>query len=63
MGQHLDVVQKVCATTVQISKSQKLQQRRLELFIATKCIANTTYQIQNDNDPTTTKTVHRNHVV
>ena len=45
-----------------LSKIQKLQQRRLGPFIVTKRITNTTYQIQDDKDPTILKTVHRNHL-
>ena len=45
------------------SKSQKLQQRRLGPFTVTKRVTNTTYQIQDDKDPTTPRTVHRNHLV
>ena len=43
--------------------SQKLQQRRLGPFTVTKRVTNTTYQIQDDKDPTILKTVHRNHLV
>ena len=46
-----------------LSKSQKLQQRRLGPFTVTKRTTNTTYQIQDDKDPTILKTVHRNHLV
>ena len=46
-----------------LSKNQKLQQRRLGPFRVTKWITNTTYQIQDDKDPTLFKTVHRNHLV
>ena len=46
-----------------LSKSQKVQQRQLGVFTVTKRITNTTYQIQDDKDPTILKTVHRNHLV
>ena len=46
-----------------LSKSQKLQQRQLGRFTVTKRVTNTTYQIQDDKDSTTLKTVHRNHLV
>ena len=46
-----------------LSKRQKLQQRRLGPFTVMKRITNTTYQIQDDKDPTILKTVHRNHLV
>ena len=45
------------------SKNQKLQQRRLGPFTVTKRITSTTYQIQDDKDPSVVKTVHRNHSV
>ena len=46
-----------------LSKSQKLQQIRLGPFTVTKRVTNTTYQIQDDKDPTILKTLHRNHLV
>ena len=46
-----------------LTRSQKLQQRRLGLFTVTKRITKTTYQIQDDKDPTVIKTVHRNHLL
>ena len=65
LGHHLDIGQKVLYENHRqdLSKSQKLQQRRLGPFTVTKRITITTYQIQNDKDPTTLKTVHRNHLV
>ena len=65
LGQHLEVGQKVLYENHRqdLSKSQKLQQRRLGPFTVTKRVTNTTYQIQDDKDPTTLKTVHRNHLV
>ena len=64
-GQHLEIGQKVLYENHRqdLSKSQKLQQRRLGPFTVTKRITNTTYQIQDDKDPTILKTVHRNHLV
>ena len=46
-----------------LSRSQKLQRRRLGPFTVTKRVTNTTYQIQDDKYPTILKTVHRNHLV
>ena len=46
-----------------LTRSQKLQQRKLGPFTVTKRITNTTYRIQQDQDPTNTKTVHRNQSV
>ena len=65
LGQHLEIGQKVLYENHRqdLSKSQKLQQRRLGPFTVTKRITNTTYQIQDDKDPTILKTVHRNHLV
>ena len=65
MGQHLEIGQKVLYENHRqdLSKSQKLQQRRLEPFTVTKRVNNTTYQIQDDKDSTILKTVHRNHLV
>ena len=65
LGQHLEVGQKVLYENHRqdLSKSQKLQQRRLGPFTVTKRVTNTTYQIQDDKDPTILKTVHRNHLV
>ena len=65
MGQHLEIGQKVLYENHRqdLSKSQKLQQRRLGPFTVTKRVTNTTYQIQDDKDPTILKTVHRNHLV
>ena len=65
LGNHLDIGQKVLFENHRqdLSKSQKLQQRRLGPFTVTKRITNTTYQIQDDKDPTLLKTVRRNHFV
>ena len=65
MGQHLEIGQKVLYENHRqdLSKSQKLQQRRLGPFTVTKRVTNTTYQIQDGKDPTILKTVHRNHLV
>ena len=65
LGQHLEIGQKVLYENHRqdLSKSQKLQQRRLGPFTVTKRVTNTTYQIQDDKDPTTLETVHRNHLV
>ena len=65
LGQHLEVGQKFLYKNQRqdLSKSQKLQQRRLGPFTVIKRVTNTTYQIQDDNDPAVLKTVHRNHLV
>ena len=65
LGHHLEVGQKVLYENHKpdLTRSQKLQQRRLEIFTITKRSTKTTYQIQEDKDPTITKTVHRNHLV
>ena len=65
LGHHLDVGPKVLYENHRqdLSKSQKLQQRRLGLFTVTKRVTSTTYQIQANKDPSVTKTVHRNHLV
>ena len=64
-GQHLEIGQKVLYENHRqdLSRNQKLQQRRLGPFTVTKRVTNTTYQIQDDKDPTILKTVHRNHLV
>ena len=63
--QHLGIGQKVLSENRRqdLSKSQKLQQRRLGTFTVTKRVTNTTYQTQDDKDSTILKTVHRNHLV
>ena len=64
LGQHLEIGQNVLYGHRQdLSKSQKLQQRRLGPFNVTKRVNNTTYQSQDDKDPTIFKTVHRNYLV
>ena len=65
MRQHLDIGQKFLYEIHRqdLSKSQKLQQRRLGPFTVTRSVTDTTYQTQDDRDPTTLKTVHRNHPV
>ena len=65
LGHHLDVGQKVLYENHRqdLSKSQKLQQRRLGPFTVTNRVTSTTYQIQDDKDPSVVKTVHRNHLV
>ena len=61
MGQHLEIGQKVLYENHRqgLAKSQKLQQRRLGPFKATKRVTNTTYQIQDDKDPTILKTASK----
>ena len=46
-----------------LSRNQKLQQRRLGPFTVTKRITSTIYQIQDHKYPSVKKTVHRNHLV
>ena len=46
-----------------LSKNQKLQQKRLGPFTVTKRVTKTTYQIQDDKDPSIIKTLRRNHFV
>ena len=65
LGQHLEIRRKVLYENHRqdLSRSQKLQQRRLGPFTVTKRVTNTTYQFQDAKDPTILKTVHRNHLV
>ena len=65
LGHHLAVGQKAFYENHRqdLSKSEKLQQRRLGPFTVTKRVTGTTYQIQDDKDPSVIKTVHRNHLV
>ena len=65
LGEHLEIGQKNVYENHRqdLSKIQKLQQRRLEPFIVTKRVTNTTYQIQDDNELTNLNTVHPSHLV
>ena len=65
MGQHLEIGQKILYEKQRqdLSKIQKFQQRRLGHFTVTKRVSNTSYQIQDDKNPTVLETVHRNHLV
>ena len=65
LGRHPEMGQKVLYENDKqdLTRSQKLQQRRLGPFTVTKGITNTTYQIQDGKDPTNIETVHRNHLV
>ena len=65
LGHHLEIRQKVLYENHKqdLTRSQKLQQRRLGSFTVTKRITNTTFQTQDDKDPTVVKTVQRNHLV
>ena len=65
LGQHLNIGQKTLYENHRqdLSKSQKLQQRRLAPLTVTKRETNTTYQIQDDKDPMILKMVHQNHLV
>ena len=62
---HLEIGQEVVYKNhkPEPTRSQKLQQRRLEPFTVTKRITKTTHQLTDDKDPTVIKTDHRNHVV
>ena len=65
LGHNLEIGQKILSENHKqdFTRSQKLQQRKLGPFTVTKPIMNSTYQIQDDKDPTVIKTVHRNHLV
>ena len=65
MGQHLEIGQKVLYKNYRqdLSKSQKLQQRRFGPLTVTKRVTNTTYQSQDYKNPTFLKTVNRIHLV
>ena len=65
LGHRLDIGQKNLYENHQqdLSKSQKLQQRRLGPFAVTKRITSTIYQIQDNKDPSVVKTFHRNHLL
>ena len=65
LGHHFEIGQKTLYENHKqdLTRSQKLQQRRLRHFTVTMRVTNTTYQIQDDKDPTVIKTVHRNHLV
>ena len=65
LGQHLGVGQKVLHEYHHqgLSKTQNLEQRQLVTYTVFQRVTNTTYQTQNGNDTTITKTVHRHHIV
>ena len=65
LGQYSEIEQQVLYENHRedLSKSQKLQQRRLGPFTVTKRVTNTTYEIQDDKDPTILKIVHRDRLV
>ena len=65
LGNHLEIGQKVLYENHKqdLTRSQKLQQRRLGPFTVIKRITNSTYQVQDDKDPTVIKTVLRNQLV
>ena len=65
LGYRLEIGQKILYKNHKqdLTRRQKLQQRRLGPFTVTKCTTNTTYQIQDDKDPTVINTVHRNYLV
>ena len=65
LGHHLEIGQKLLYENHKqdLTRSQTLQQRRLGPFTVTKRITNTTYQILDNKDPTSIKTVHKNHLV
>ena len=59
---HMNMGQKIlCESHWQdLSRSQKLQQRRFGPFIVTKRIIRSTHQVQDTRDPSNVSTVHRN---
>ena len=61
LGHHLEIGQKVLYKIhiQDLTRSQKLQQRQLGPFTVTKPITKSTYQIQDDKNPTIIKTVQR----
>ena len=65
LGEHLEIGQDVLSESDRqcLFKSQKHQQRGLGPFTVRKRVTNTTYKIQDDKDPMTLRTVHRNHLV
>ena len=65
MGQTLEIGQKAHYENHRqvFSKSQKFQQKQLGPFTVAKRVTNTIYQIQNDQEPSILKTLHRNHLV
>ena len=65
LGHYLEIGQKVLYENYKqdLTRSQKLQQRKFGPFTVTKRITNTIYRIQDDKDPTVIKSVHRNHLV
>ena len=65
LGHHIILGQKVHYENHRqdLSKSQKLQQRQLGSFSVPKRVTNTTYQKQDDADPTELKTVRPIHLV
>ena len=65
LGQHLEIGQRDFYENHRqdLSKSQKLRQRRLGPFTVTKRVTKTNYPIPDDKDPTILKRVHRNHLV
>ena len=65
MRQHLETGQKILYENHREdpSTNQKPQQRLLGPFTITKRVTNTTYRMEDDNDPTITKTVNRNHLL
>ena len=62
---HLDIGQKVLSENHRqdLTKRQKLQQRRLGPFTVTKRKTSTIYQIQDNKDPSMMQKVHRNNLV
>ena len=65
LGHHLEIGQKVLYENHKqdLTCSQKHQQRNFGMFTVTTRITNTTYQIQDDKDPTVIKTVHKTRLV
>ena len=64
-GQPLSVRQKLFLENraLDLTKSQKLKQLRVEHFTVTRKITNTTYEIREHSNPYNDKTRHRNHLI
>ena len=56
-------LRKSSSRSLQKPKDSTETTRKLGPFTVTKRVTNTTYQIQDDRDPTILETVHRNHLV
>ena len=65
LGQHLEIGQKYSTKTTNktLHGAKNFNSEGLGTFTVTKRITNTTYQFQDNKDPTVLKTVHRNNLV